>query len=176
MITYPKYLNFRGKNILIISIIAGVLIWVLAIFFGLEIKKVEADSFLVLAPILTENKELATIQGNSILPISNPNQPVKPAQNIKMIVTAYSSTLWETDNDPFITASGSGVKEGIVANNMLPFGTEIRIPELYGDKVFVVEDRMNWRKSNYHIDIWFPNYSEALNFGAKITYIEVSEN
>ena len=176
MITYPKYLNFRGKNILIISIFAGVLIWVLAIFLGLEIKRVEADSFLVLVPILTENKELATIQENSILPISNPNQPVKPSQNIKMIVTAYSSTLWETDNDPYITASGSGVKEGIVANNMLPFGTEIKIPELYGDKVFVVEDRMNWRKSNYHIDIWFPNYSEALNFGAKITYIEVSEN
>jgi len=87
--------------------------------------------------------------------------------------TAYSSTPEETDEDPFITASGIWVKDGIVANNLLPFGTKIRLPELYGDKVFVVEDRMNSRKGYYHFDIWFASKKEALQFGAKNTYVEV---
>jgi 3D (Asp-Asp-Asp) domain-containing protein len=68
------------------------------------------------------------------------------------------------------------VSDGIVANNMLPFGTKIRMPELYGDKVFVVEDRMHQRKGKYHLDIWFPDQSGAKKFGAKITYVEVLEN
>lgn len=118
---------------------------------------------------------LYTIQGNSILPVSNPSFAA-PAQKIKMMVTAYSSTIWETDDNPFVTASGEKVKDGIVANNLLPFGTEIRIPELYGNKIFVVEDRMNWKKSNYHVDIWLPDHFQAENFGAKITYVEILEN
>jgi 3D (Asp-Asp-Asp) domain-containing protein len=93
-----------------------------------------------------------------------------------MIITAYSSTPEQTDSTPFITASGKNVADGIVANNMLPFGAKIRITEVYGDKVFTVEDRMHQRKGNYHLDIWFPEYLEAKNFGAKITYIEVLEN
>jgi len=92
------------------------------------------------------------------------------------VVTAYSSTVAQTDSDPFITAAGTWVKEGIVASNLLPFGTEIRIPEIYGEKIFVVEDRMSWRKGEYHIDIWFPSYWEALNFGTKKTYIEILES
>ena len=62
-----------------------------------------------------------------------------------------------------------------MANNLLPFGTEIRIPELYGDRIFVVEDRMSRKKSYYHVDIWFPSKEEAKNFGAERTYIEVLE-
>lgn len=94
-------------------------------------------------------------------------------QKINVVITAYSSTVWETDDTPYITASGTYVRDGIVANNLLPLGTKIKIPEIFGDKIFVVEDRMNSRKSYYHIDIWFPSYQEALNFGAKRTYIEI---
>lgn len=101
---------------------------------------------------------------------------LKVAKTIKMVITAYSSTPEQTDDTPFITASGKNVANGIVANNMLPFGTKIRIPELYRDKVFVVEDRMHQRKGKYHLDIWFSEYSQAKNFGAKITYIEVIES
>lgn len=100
----------------------------------------------------------------------------KVTKKVKMVVTAYSSTPEQTDSTPFITASGKNVANGIVANNMLPFGSKVRIPELYGDKVFVVEDRMHQRKGKYHLDIWFPEYSQAKNFGAKITYIEVLED
>ncbi len=97
-------------------------------------------------------------------------------KTIKVVITAYSSTPEETDDTPFITASGKSVKDGIVANNLLPFGTNIKIPGLYGNKVFVVEDRMNKKKSNYHIDIWFPSKNLAVNFGVKTAYIEVLEN
>ncbi|MDD3170542.1 MAG: hypothetical protein WC410_01065 [Candidatus Paceibacterota bacterium] len=98
------------------------------------------------------------------------------AKRIKVVITAYSSCPYETDSTPFITANGSEVKEGIVANNLLPFGTEIRIPELYGNKVFVVEDRMNAKKGYYHVDIWFPSKEQAVKFGSFRTYIEVLES
>ena len=100
----------------------------------------------------------------------------KVAKKVKMVITAYSSTPEQTDNTPLTTASGKSVVDGIVANNMLPFGTKIRIPELYDNKIFVVEDRMHQRKGKYHLDIWLPEYLQAKNFGAKITYIEVLES
>ncbi|MEK7664305.1 MAG: hypothetical protein AAB340_02640 [Patescibacteria group bacterium] len=100
----------------------------------------------------------------------------KVVRTVKMIITAYSSTSNQTDDTPFTTASGKYVVEGIVANNMLPFGTKIRIPKIYGDEIFIVEDRMHSRKGKYHIDIWFPNYKEAKNFGAAVTEIEVLES
>ena len=104
------------------------------------------------------------------------NEVKKAVKTIKVVLTAYSSTEDQTDDTPFITASGKNVRDGIVANNMLPLGTKIKIPELYGDKVFTIEDRMNKRKSNYHVDIWFPERQVALNFGVKTVEIEVLEN
>lgn len=101
---------------------------------------------------------------------------MKAAKTIKVVVTAYSSTPDQTDDTPFITASGKYVGDGIIANNMLPFGTKIRIPGIYGDKIFTVEDRMNKNKSNYHIDIWMPNRLSALNFGVKTAEIEILES
>ncbi len=118
--------------------------------------------------------ELPISEGNSLISLSNPANPEpKVVRKINVIVTAYSSTVFETDESPFFTASGKRVRDGIVANNLLPFGTKIRIPELYGDKIFVVEDRMNPKVGPYNIDIWFPSREEALNFGAERTYIEV---
>lgn len=125
----------------------------------------------------TEFCQIVTLQNNSFMAISDPSNPEPEiAKKIRVVVTAYSSTPWETWGDPFITAAGTGVRDGIVANNLLPFGTKVRFPEIYGDKIFVVEDRMNSRKGHYHFDIWFPDHGQALNFGAKRTYIEVLEN
>lgn len=124
-----------------------------------------------------ESSQFYIIQGNSLLAISNPANPEpEVAQKINVVVTAYSSSPWETWGDPFITAAGTGVREGIIANNLLPFGTKVRFPEIYGDKIFVVEDRMNSRVGYYQVDIWLPSYGEALSFGAQRTYIEVLEN
>ena len=145
----------RGKTPLIASIIAGAIVG--GILLEMTVPRIaRAETFLDQGLI---NKPYFEI-----------------TKKIKMVVTAYSSTPEQTDSTPFITASGKNVTDGIVANNMLPFGSKIRIPELYGDKIFVVEDRMHQRKGNYHLDIWFPEYSQAKNFGAKITYIEVLEN
>lgn len=93
-------------------------------------------------------------------------------RKIKVSMTAYSSTPGQTDSTPFITANGSHVRDGIVAANFLSFGTQVRIPEVFGDKVFSVEDRMNARYY-YKIDVWMPTYEEAKNFGVKYVEVEV---
>ncbi len=127
-----------------------------------------------MAPLNASILELAAIQENSLLAVSNPITPTK-TQKIKMVITAYSSEVQQTDSTPFVTASGDMVKDGIVANNLLPFGTKIKIPELYGNKIFEVQDRMNWRKSYYQLDVWFPKYEQAKNFGTKKEIIEILE-
>jgi 3D (Asp-Asp-Asp) domain-containing protein len=118
---------------------------------------------------------LLILENNSLLP-SSPLPEPKVTKRIRVVVTAYSSTPEETDSDPFITAAGTKVRDGIIANNLLPFGTKVRLPELYGEKIFTVEDRMNSKKGYYHIDIWFPSYWEAKGFGAKNTYLEILES
>ena len=161
----------KWKKTIVFLVIGGLLVEFF-IFKGFFEKKIEQNNL----TLESQPFSLAVVQNNSILPYSNPTEPYRPVKKLKMIITAYSSTPWETDSDPFITASGKFVKEGIVANNLLPFGTKIRIPELYGNKIFVVEDRMHWSKSPYHLDIWFPNYWQAKSFGKKATYVEILEN
>lgn len=121
------------------------------------------------------DETLALIQKNSVLPQFNvqPTAFTKDTRTIPVIVTAYSSSPVETDEDPYTTAAGTQVRQGIVANNLLPLGTRIMLPELYGNRVFVVEDRMNRRKEAYQVDIWFPSYWEAKSFGARRTYAEI---
>lgn len=103
------------------------------------------------------------------------NHP-KISQKIIVIVTGYSSTPEETDDTPFITATGSHVRKGIAANNFYPFGTKVKFPMLFGNQIFIIEDRMHPKKGDYSVDIWFPSKKEALNFGVKITEMEVLEN
>jgi len=98
---------------------------------------------------------------------------VKIISTKKVLITAYSSTPDQTDSSPFITAAGTHVHDGIVAANFLPFGTKVRIPSLFGNKIFTVEDRM---KSNVKMDIWFSSRQEAMNFGARVLEIEIVEN
>jgi 3D (Asp-Asp-Asp) domain-containing protein len=86
-------------------------------------------------------------------------------QVMHMRITAYSSSPDETDDTPFTTAMGTEVRDGVVATNILPFGTKIQIPALFGNKIFTVEDRMNHRIKNA-MDIWMPNKAKALRFGA----------
>jgi len=97
----------------------------------------------------------------------------KAHETLTMRVTAYSSSVDETDDTPFVTASGMRVRDGIVATNVLPFGTKVKIQALFGNKIFIVEDRMNHRMKN-GIDIWMPTKSAALRFGvsrAEVTVI-----
>ncbi|MEK7114524.1 MAG: hypothetical protein AAB832_00450 [Patescibacteria group bacterium] len=96
----------------------------------------------------------------------------KKTEIVKTLITAYSSSVNQTDDTPFITASGSYVRPGIIAANFLPFGATIRIPEIFGNQIFVVEDRLHERNGD-RIDIWMPTEKEALEFGVKISEIEI---
>ncbi len=94
------------------------------------------------------------------------------AQIVHTLITAYSSTPEQTDSTPFITASGSYVRTGIVAANFLPFGSQIRLPEIFGAQIFTVEDRLA-KNYNDRIDVWFPTKKAAVDFGTKITKVEI---
>jgi len=148
------------------------IIVVLGILANIQVPEPKAKEFISPEEYISG---LLILENNSLLP-SSPLPEPKVKSRIKVVVTAYSSTPFETDNDPFVTAAGTPVREGIIANNFLPFGTKVRLPELYGDKIFIVEDRMNPKKGYYHFDIWFPSYWEAKSFGAKNTYVEILES
>ncbi len=95
-----------------------------------------------------------------------PAEVFKPKVTKWVSMTAYSSTVDQCDSTPFITANGSRVRDGIVAANFVPFGTKIRIPSIFGDKIFTVEDRMNSRYQS-RVDIWMNTRQEAIIFGYK---------
>lgn len=102
----------------------------------------------------------------------------EPRFTIKITVTAYNSLPWQTDDTPCITASGMDIcernTEDIIATNLwyLPFGTKVRLPDLYGDKIFQIEDRMNKRYSR-RVDIWMKEYTDAKSFGRRWTRMEI---
>ncbi|GEM_PF-605482 len=114
-------------------------------------------------------------------PIKKEDARVKDTLTVEL--TGYSSTPDQTNCQPFITASGARVKKGVVAANFLEFGTRIRIPEYFGEKEFIVKDRMNTRFSppynnvshEGYVDIWFESRWEANNFGRVISQIEIVE-
>ncbi|MEK7086642.1 MAG: hypothetical protein AAB935_00080 [Patescibacteria group bacterium] len=94
------------------------------------------------------------------------------SKTLLLWVTAYSSTPEETDDTPFITARGTAVRDGIIATNLLPFGSRVKIPKLFGDKIFTVEDRMHRRKENF-IDVWMPTKEDAEKLGINFTEVTV---
>ena len=112
-------------------------------------------------------------------PATFPEIKIKePRWTVNIAVSAYNSSPAQTDDTPCITASGLDVcernKEDIIATNLwyLPFGTKVRFPELSGDKIYTVHDRMNkryWRTA----DIWMKDYGEAREFGRKYTIMEI---
>jgi len=93
---------------------------------------------------------------------------------MRLLATGYSSSVRETDDTPFITASNTRTRPGVVALSrdmlrryngqaLFTFGDAIHISGI-GD--FVIEDSMNrrWRK---RLDIWFPSREAAANFGIR---------
>ncbi|MER3581340.1 MAG: hypothetical protein C4347_00555 [Patescibacteria group bacterium] len=116
---------------------------------------------------ITANFVFSPLEAQNTIPIEEENF-IKTEPLTKKIyyftITGYSSSPDETDDTPWITAYNTLTKDGIVASNDLPFGTKIKIPQLFGDKIFVVEDRLNERIRGV-IDIWFPSKESALNFG-----------
>ena len=88
-----------------------------------------------------------------------------------LTVTGYSSEPRQTDSTPFITASNTRVRPGVIAlSRDLLIRYTPGAPFAYGDSVlvagqtYVVEDTMNRRWTN-RADIWFPSTTEARRFG-----------
>lgn len=104
-----------------------------------------------------------------------------PIRTIRVVTTAYSSDPAQTDDTPCIPANGEDLCKmyeergygDTVANNCLPLGTQVLIPELFGDKVFVVRDRMNKRYGCERMDVWMPEKAEARTHGVKVAKAEV---
>ena len=99
-------------------------------------------------------------------------------------VTGYSSSRDQCDADPFITASNTQVRDGIVAlSRDLLRRYNPDAPFTWGDRVhiegvgeFVVEDSMNARY-RHRVDIWFPDRSSAATWGIqRLTLSPVPDN
>ena len=130
--------------------------------------------FLAISALTSTQSLSLSMGGTSTVPNHLPGSTVAvsapAAAPLNLWITAYTSTPEETDDSPFITASGKRVRDGIVATNVLPFGTKVKIPELFGDKIFIVEDRMHKRKVHF-MDVWMPTKAGAIQFG--INYAKV---
>lgn len=106
-----------------------------------------------------------------------------PVATLMVVASAYTSTPYQTDSTPFITANGEHVYWGGVAANIIdangrniPFGTKIMIPKLFGDQIFTVNDRMNRRYKN-NVDLWFPDITDAREFGRRtIEVVIIAKN
>jgi 3D (Asp-Asp-Asp) domain-containing protein len=151
------------------------------------------DSVVKDAVMDVEAAKLSGVNDNSITQIStsspvasstNPIASSTPKKVDKVIrtsthtMTAYNSEVGQTDDDPCTTANGFNLcKHGIedtIAANFLPMGTKVKIPELFGDRIFIVRDRMNQKHPN-RVDVWMKDHQSAMNFGVKVAKIQVIE-
>lgn len=93
---------------------------------------------------------------------------------VSVVLTAYSSTLEQTDETPFVTSNGTFVYDGLIAANWLAYGTRVKFPELFGDKVFTVNDRMHPRFGRGRADLWLNAPLEQVKeFGVKKVVMEI---
>lgn len=93
-------------------------------------------------------------------------------------MTSYSSTVGQTDSTPFITATGTRVRPGVVAvsrNLTRYYGKRLQIVRTYGSgcgansvlakgRIYRIEDTMNARFYN-KIDIWVSSTALARAIG-----------
>ena len=142
------------------------------------------DEIISIDTVKSQNidQEAALVVNSELIASSSPEKPlVKETKVIRTsthTITAYNSEPNQTDDDPCTTANGFNVcrsaQEDTIAANFLKFGTKVMIPELFGDRVFVVRDRMNKRHAN-RVDVWMKDYDDAVHFGIKVAKIQVIE-
>lgn len=143
---------------------------------------VAAESSVVASSDVTELTDEADMRSEigepAVIEVIPPVSP-EVIREYVISMTAYNSEPGQTDSTPFTTADGSTVRDGILAANFLPFGTKVRIPSLFGNRIFEVHDRMNPRYT-LRADVWMANKSDARQFGlkrnVKIEVIEMGDN
>ncbi len=124
--------------------------------------------FVTIALIL----RIATLSSTQTYDAPEPVEPPEIArvtEQFQGIVSAYSSEVEQTDSTPYTTASGQRVRQGIIANNCLDFGTHVEI----GGERYEVQDRMNSRYDCSYYDIWFPTRDDAIRYGRQIKNITI---
>lgn|GEM_PF-3283620 len=123
-------------------------------------------------------QECREIPKKQILPCIKKGKTHIITKELTVTATAYSSTAAQTDDSPCTTANGYNVckanQENVIAANFLPFGTKVKFPEVYGDKIFTVQDRMNKRHAK-RIDFWMKTTNKARQFGVKKIKVQVVE-
>ena len=105
-----------------------------------------------------------------------------PRKTIWVIVTAYSSTVDQCDSTPCITANCFDLCKAYaereladkIAANFIKFGTQVRLPDIDSNKIYIVRDRMNTKYNGQNrIDVWMPTRELAQNFGVKRVKMEI---
>jgi len=100
----------------------------------------------------------------------------KEYYEIYATIYGYSSEVSQTDDSPFITASGYNLVDSnsdTIANNCLSFGTIVVVSGV--DKRYIVRDRMNSRYNCSTFDVWFPDRQSAINWGKKNLLVKIYE-
>jgi 3D (Asp-Asp-Asp) domain-containing protein len=119
-------------------------------------------------------EEYSPVFQEKTLPVIQEKQPTRI---MTVRVTAYNAEVAQTDSSPCITANGYNLCESeiedTIATNFLEFGTKIKIPDIFGDKIFVVRDRMNARYGTGRMDIYMRDHQTAVNFSAKTVKIYI---
>lgn len=140
--------------------------------------KSEADP--IVATLIAQAQEQSglEIKEETAIEATSTEKTLKVIRNSTHTITAYNSDPAQTDDTPCITANGFDVcehnEEDTIAANFLKFGTMVRIPDLYGDHIFIVRDRMNKRYPD-RVDIWMKEKTDARQFGVQTARIEVVE-
>ena len=112
---------------------------------------------------------VTTFPAHTALDGAFPTEEHHPHSAFTTVVTAYSSSEEETAGDPFITASGKYVRDGIVAcAEKYPFGTQFLIE----DRVYDCQDRLA-PEYRHRIDIWMPSKGEALEYGKRLLRVQL---
>lgn len=100
--------------------------------------------------------------------------PEKAFKLVRAEISAYTSSIGETDDNPFETASGSTVHVGTLAcPSKYKFGTEVEI----AGKLYICEDRMNKRyRDKENFDVWTESKKQAFSIGRQELAVKVYTN
>ena len=170
-----------------INLARGSVIMILvALFFGTNLFMTEAKNAIAIAidsqeelQQFTQDTEKINQQNNTIpdnkevvtVEIENLSEPKVAALNEKLSSSKFSATAYCLKGR---TASGSGVKRGIVAADprVLPLSTRIAVNAGSYSGNYLVADTGGAVKGR-KLDIWVPSCSEAIRFGRRSVTVAV---
>lgn len=148
-------------------------------------------------PVIGISTTILTDLVSRVNPAQRAELPVagdrEPRRVMNVVATSYTSDPYQTDSTPCIPAMNydlcTNAEAGIVdtiAYNGLPLGTQVRFPEVFGDKIFTVRDRMNARYNGTNrIDFYQAVLKDtgeldpvaskqlAINFGVQTMQMEI---